>query len=300
MNPAVEWVSSPRRPSDDLPSRRPARSSGSEHRSSVAPEDELAGVEHERLALLGLDQGREVVLAHRRVDVGVAGVVEDPEQVVQPDIDARRLDQAFLERIDAKSPRGDFGTDVAIGEQHATSVAAEVLAFVITGVSQTSRCSSMAEHQLPKLNTRVRFPSSAPHLPGQTRFTRRPTGRRSRDGPVWLWPGWLLHHPAVAVPLQRSARSPITRTSSTGEPDRHGVNAVDQHRRHALDPPRQLQSRPRQHLRQDGSRASTRARFAPRQKCVPPPPNATCGFGVRLTSTRSGSVKWVSSRLADG
>ena len=28
--------------------------------------------------------------------------------------------------------------------------------------------------------------------------------------------------------------------------------------------------------------ASTRARFAPRQKCVPPPPNATCGFGVRL------------------
>jgi hypothetical protein len=26
------------------------------------------------------------------------------------------------------------------------------------------RCSSMAEHQLPKLNTRVRFPSSAPYL----------------------------------------------------------------------------------------------------------------------------------------
>ena len=37
--------------------------------------------------------------------------------------------------------------------------------------------------------------------------------------------------------------------------------------------------------------ASTRARFAPRQKCVPPPPNATCGFGVRLTSKRSGSAK---------
>jgi hypothetical protein len=29
---------------------------------------------------------------------------------------------------------------------------------------QPRRCSSMAEHQLPKLNTRVRFPSSAPHL----------------------------------------------------------------------------------------------------------------------------------------
>jgi hypothetical protein len=28
----------------------------------------------------------------------------------------------------------------------------------------------MAEHQLPKLNTRVRFPSSAPHLPARTLF----------------------------------------------------------------------------------------------------------------------------------
>ena len=176
MNPAVEWVSSPRRPSDDLPSSRPARSSGSEHRSSVAPRTNSPGCEHERLALLRLDEGGQVVLAHRRVDVGVAGVVEDAEQVVQPDIDARRLDQAFLERIDAKSSRGDFGTDVAIGEQHATSVAAEVLAFVITGVSQIGRCSSMAEHQLPKLNTRVRFPSSAPRNRRSGRLTPRPSG----------------------------------------------------------------------------------------------------------------------------
>ena len=35
--------------------------------------------------------------------------------------------------------------------------------------------------------------------------------------------------------------------------------------------------------------ASTRARFAPRQKWVPPPPNAKCGLGLRVTSKRSGS-----------
>ena len=97
----------------------------------------------------------------RRVDVGVAGVVEDPEQVVEPDVDARRLDQAVVEGVDTQPSGGDFGADVAIGEQHPTSVAVGVLAFVVTPAA--GRCSSMAEHQLPKLNTRVRFPSSAPH-----------------------------------------------------------------------------------------------------------------------------------------
>ncbi len=43
MNPAVECVSSPRRPSDDLPSSRPARSSGREHTSSVDPSTNSPG-----------------------------------------------------------------------------------------------------------------------------------------------------------------------------------------------------------------------------------------------------------------
>jgi hypothetical protein len=59
-----------------------------------------------------------------------------------------------------------------IGEQHATSVSARLppamlMNEVTPGASlpkQPRRCSSMAEHQLPKLNTRVRFPSSAPVL----------------------------------------------------------------------------------------------------------------------------------------
>ena len=46
--------------------------------------------------------------------------------------------------------------------------------------------------------------------------------------------------------------------------------------------------------------ASARARFAPRQKWVPPPPKARWWFGLRPISNRSGSAKWVSSRLADG
>ena len=62
----------------------------------------------------------------------VAGVIEDPEQVVQPNVDARRLNQTVVEGLDPQPLGGDFGPDVAIGEQHLTSVSAQVLAFVIT------------------------------------------------------------------------------------------------------------------------------------------------------------------------
>ena len=86
-------------------------------------EHELAGMQHERLALGGFDQGGQLVLLLRGVDVGVAGVVEDPEQAVEANVDAGRLDQGVVERVDAQPAGGDFGSEVAIGEQHATSVA---------------------------------------------------------------------------------------------------------------------------------------------------------------------------------
>ncbi len=47
------------------------------------------------------------------------------------------------------------------------------------------------------------------------------------------------------------------------------------------------------------TRISSRARFAPRQKCGPPAPKAMCGFGERVMSKVWGSSKTVSSRLAE-
>ncbi len=132
MKPAVEWVSSPSRPSEDLPSSRPARSSGRVQRSSVEPEHELAGMQDERLALLRFDQSGQLVLALGRVDVGVAGVVEDPEQVVEADVDAGGLDQAVVEGVDAQPAGGDFGPDVAIGEQHPTSLTSQYAPLLST------------------------------------------------------------------------------------------------------------------------------------------------------------------------
>src|SRR5258705_127786 len=125
-------------------------------------EDELAGMQYEGLAGLRLHEAGELVLPDRRVDVGVAGVVEDTKHVVEADVDARRLYQAWVIRIDAQPLGGDFGTDVAIGEQHATKRNRWSVSLRDQQSQSKGRCSSMAEHQLPKLNTRVRFPSSAP------------------------------------------------------------------------------------------------------------------------------------------
>jgi hypothetical protein len=81
-------------------------------------------VQHKRFALSRLHQAGQLILLLRGIDVGVARVIENPKQSVESDIDARRLHQRIVEGINSQPPSGDFGSEVAIGEQHATSVAA--------------------------------------------------------------------------------------------------------------------------------------------------------------------------------
>ena len=118
MKPAVEWVSRPSRPSERLALQPAGEVVGQRDDLERRAEHELARVQHERLVAVRLDQRGQVVLLHRRVDVGVPGVVEDPEVAVQPDVDARRLDQLRVERVDAEAARVDLGRDVAVGQQH--------------------------------------------------------------------------------------------------------------------------------------------------------------------------------------
>src|ERR1041384_8146618 len=66
MKPAVAWGSQPSRPSDDLPPRR------------------------------GGEPGRGL----GRVDVRLAMVLEDSDQPVEPQVDARRLDHRRIERLE--------------------------------------------------------------------------------------------------------------------------------------------------------------------------------------------------------
>ena len=63
--------------------------------SSVEPSTNSPGVQHERFFRRRVPPGWSARLAGLRgVDVGVAGVVEDPEHAVEADIDAGRLHQS--------------------------------------------------------------------------------------------------------------------------------------------------------------------------------------------------------------
>ena len=69
-----------------------------------------------------LDQVGEVGLVLGRVDERVLVVVEQPEELVEAHVDARRLDHLEVERVEADAPADEFGPDVAVGEQHAPSL----------------------------------------------------------------------------------------------------------------------------------------------------------------------------------
>jgi hypothetical protein len=46
--------------------------------------------------------------------VGIAGVVEHPEEIVQTDVDAGRLYQRVIERVDTESSGCNLGANVTI------------------------------------------------------------------------------------------------------------------------------------------------------------------------------------------
>ena len=71
-------------------------------------------MQNEGFAFGGFDQGGQLVLLLRRVDVRVAGVVENPEQAVQPDVDAGGLHHRVIERVDAETSSSDFSPKIAI------------------------------------------------------------------------------------------------------------------------------------------------------------------------------------------
>ena len=61
---------------------------------------ELPGMEHEALLRVDLDQAGEVGLVLGRVDDGVLVVVEEPEELVEADVDAARLDHRGVPRVE--------------------------------------------------------------------------------------------------------------------------------------------------------------------------------------------------------
>ena len=171
-----------------------------------------------------LDQPGQVGLLNRRVDVRVPVVLEHTEEPVQADIDARGLDELGRVRVQLHPARLDLRFDVAVGEQHSGNLPRPVRCRLgpagggpgqAPGLEAGPRgCSSMAEHQLPKLTVRVRFPSPAPtREPSSGRMTSRlithrpsrrsslPRARCVPDRPL-LGPLGPLAHPVSDQPCR--------------------------------------------------------------------------------------------------
>jgi hypothetical protein len=86
--------------------------------SSVEPRTNSPGVEQERLVVGHLDELGEVVLLLGRVDVGVAVVGEDPEEAVEPHVDAARLDHRLVVGRQRHPAGRQARLEVTVREQH--------------------------------------------------------------------------------------------------------------------------------------------------------------------------------------
>ena len=106
MNPAVEWVSRPSRPSDDLPSRRAATSSGRVTGLEGRGQHELARMQDERLVGPHLDEVGELGLVLGRIDERVLVVVEQPEVPVEAHVDRSTAGSSPVRRAPAGCARG--------------------------------------------------------------------------------------------------------------------------------------------------------------------------------------------------
>ena len=94
----------------------------------------------------------QILLVLADIDDPAGVVAEEAEVLVHMQIDRRRLDARVIQGVDDDVARGERLAYRAIRENHARQ----------TIVCSSHRgCSSMVERQLPKLDTRVRFPSPA-------------------------------------------------------------------------------------------------------------------------------------------
>ena len=102
-----------------FPSSRATRSSGSVTRSSVEPSTNSPGWRMNASSSVDLDELGEVLLLRLDVDERVAGVAEHAEVAVDAHVEARRLHERRLVRIDADAALVEEAADGAIGEDHA-------------------------------------------------------------------------------------------------------------------------------------------------------------------------------------
>ena len=91
---------------------------GQPHALERRAEHELAGVEDERVLVVDLHELGQLRLLDLDVDERIAVVVEDAEEPIDADVDARRLEERRVVRIDLDLPLGEVAGDRRVGEHH--------------------------------------------------------------------------------------------------------------------------------------------------------------------------------------
>ena len=125
-------------PRDEVVRKLHALERGAEH--------ELTGVEDERRFVVDLDELRQLFLLGFDVDERVAGVAEDPEIAVDAHIDAGRLHQRIVVRLDLDLPLAEQASDRPVGEDHARDSMASLAAG---GFPHGPSCEEEFRHSVP-------------------------------------------------------------------------------------------------------------------------------------------------------
>ena len=114
-------------PSEDSPVVEEIRGDvvGERHLLVSRTEDEFARVQNEGPLGGDVDEACELRLVGRRIDDRILVVVEEPEETVEVDVDARRLDHLRVPRFQADPAGIDAGANVAVGEKHDSRVSKE-------------------------------------------------------------------------------------------------------------------------------------------------------------------------------
>ena len=138
------------------------------------PQHELARMQDERVVALRLDLRRQLVLLLSRVDVGVAGVLEDAEEAVQADVDARGLQHRRVPGVEHQPPGLQLLAQVDVREQHGADPS-----------RSCRRCwSGASSRAAATASARTSTPPPAPPAAPPARPTARGPGRGRRRAPA--------------------------------------------------------------------------------------------------------------------
>src|SRR4051794_7404917 len=164
-------------------------------------QDELAGMQDERILARDLDQLGQLLHRLAHVDVGVARVVKHAELAVGAHVDARRLNQRLVVRVEDNAPGLNLGANGPVREHHGRPV------YLFAPKLKEPRWAPITPARWQTARRQTQIASTAPSAPPASAFRARPIRHAIRP------------HFTSALPATRTSSTRSTghrRTSAAG------------------------------------------------------------------------------------